>query len=359
MSKIQIRKRLSKEEADLIDRVRAQNKGIVDAADEMQLDPKNVPAGWIKTKGASLYFKNPLAEEDRAENLDLTSIVKTLWPELKSFDHKIKDVQSDCHFDRLVYTDTHIGMCPDQDGNALYPATWSEDDIMNAAHAMINYSAHHRKSPVIYIDDLGDLMDGWDGYTTRGGHKLPQNMSNQEAYNVAVQFKLHIIRYAATHYEKVICRNVCNSNHGGDFDYVVNEAVRMIAETAYSNVKIHNLNDFIDYYTHGKWTFAILHGKDTKHAKKPFPAALNPETKEKLENWLIYNNLLGHGEVEVSKGDSHQMIFDRTTSQYFDYCSYPALSPSSQYIQSNYKKGMRGFVFQNFNEQKTQHEYKF
>ena len=32
----------------------------------------------------------------------------------------------------------------------------------------------------------------------------------------------------------------------------------------------------------------------------------------------------------------------------FDYYNYPAGSPSSQWVQNNFKKGRRGFVIENF-----------
>jgi len=39
------------------------------------------------------------------------------------------------------------------------------------------------------------------------------------------------------------------------------------------------------------------------------------------------------------------MILDYATSDDFDYCNYPAFSPSSEWVQTNFKKGKSGFVF--------------
>jgi len=49
------------------------------------------------------------------------------------------------------------------------------------------------------------------------------------------------------------------------------------------------------------------------------------------------------------------------TSDMFNYYNYPAFSPSSEWVQTNFKKGMSGFEFFNFNEKgnKTHHPYKF
>ena len=64
--------------------------------------------------------------------------------------------------------------------------------------------------------------------------------------------------------------------------------------------------------------------------------------------------------IEFSKGDSHQYVFDNSTSQTYSYCSYPALSPSSEWVQTNFKKGISGFVFFNFYEdRKVLQEYFF
>jgi len=40
-----------------------------------------------------------------------------------------------------------------------------------------------RKGEGSILGGLGDLMDGYNGHTTRGGHELPQNMTNEEAFD--------------------------------------------------------------------------------------------------------------------------------------------------------------------------------
>jgi len=65
--------------------------------------------------------------------------------------------------------------------------------------------------------------------------------------------------------------------------------------------------------------------------------------------------------IEFSKGDSHQKIFDESTSDSFDYYNYPAFSPSSEWVQTNFKIGFSGFEFFNFKKDgsKTHHPLKF
>jgi hypothetical protein len=39
------------------------------------------------------------------------------------------------------------------------------------------------------------------------------------------------------------------------------------------------------------------------------------------------------------------MLFDYCSSDEFDYFNFPAFSPSSEWVQTNFKKGRSGFVF--------------
>jgi hypothetical protein len=39
------------------------------------------------------------------------------------------------------------------------------------------------------------------------------------------------------------------------------------------------------------------------------------------------------------------MLFDYSSSDEFDYFNFPAFSPSSEWVQTNFKKGRSGFVF--------------
>jgi hypothetical protein len=39
------------------------------------------------------------------------------------------------------------------------------------------------------------------------------------------------------------------------------------------------------------------------------------------------------------------MLFDYCSSDEFDYFNYPAFSDSSEWVQTNFKKGRSGFVF--------------
>ena len=254
-------------------------------------------------------------------------------------------------FDRVIYTDVHIGMEPNQNGHALYGGKWNEKTIMKTAKRMVDEILASQESNKLYMDELGDFMDGWDGYTTRGGHKLPQNMDNQKAFDVGIQFKMLLADMLVPHYEYITFNNVCNDNHAGSFGYVVNSAFKQIVELKYKGlVEVNNLRKFIDHYYVGNHAFVITHGKDDKALKFGFKPNLDEKQIEKIDQYLKVNNIYKNAQfIEFSKGDSHQCVFNMAGSDDFDYMNYPALSPSSEWVQTNFKKGRRGFAIQNIN----------
>ena len=216
---------------------------------------------------------------------------------------------------------------------------------------MINHVLENQKSNVLIIDELGDFLDGYDGETVRKGHKLPQNMDNEKAFDVGLYFKVKLVDTLVKHYEKVICNNICNDNHAGSFGYLVNSALEQITRAKYTHVEVNNYRKFINHYFYGNNCFIISHGKDGKNLKFGFKPVLDATQIEKIKNYIDQHYLLREGvKIEFSKGDSHQKIFDETTSESFDYYNYLAFSPASDWVQTNFKKGIRGFEFFNFKE---------
>ncbi|QQO97076.1 calcineurin-like phosphoesterase superfamily domain protein [Cellulophaga phage Nekkels_1] len=263
-------------------------------------------------------------------------------------------------FDRLVYTDVHIGMETNSNGYSLYGGKWNDEEQLKRLDSMINHVLINKKSNTLFIDDLGDFMDGWDAETTRKGHSLPQNMDNEKAFDTGLLFKVKLLDSLASQYSRIIVNNICEDNHSGSFGYVVNSAFKQIIEERYSHITINNVRKFIDHYVYDKNCFIISHGKDSKNLKFGFKPVLDTKQIEKISNYIKEHKLHDYI-IEFSKGDSHQKIFDESTSDDFDYYNYPAFSPSSEWVQTNFKKGFSGFEFFNFKKdgQKVHIPYKF
>ena len=252
--------------------------------------------------------------------------------------------------DRLIYTDVHIGMTPNENGFSLYGGVWNEVELNNSLAEMVTFIIAEQNSNTLIVDDLGDYLDGWNGETVRKGHSLPQNMDNQQMFDVGLRFKVKMIDELVHFYKTIVINNICEDNHAGAFGYVVNSAFKQIVELKYKNVTVNNHRKFINHYFYGKHCFIISHGKDSKNLKFGFKPQLDARQIEKIDQYLKQNGIYKTADfIEFSKGDSHQMLFDYCTSDDFDYMNYPALSPSSEWVQTNFKKGRSGFVFQNFN----------
>lgn len=330
-------------------------KGIDNVAETSDLDLSNVKHGWIKDKNHSVFFTNPKHTEPTFDPdlIDWKEILKPLNISKKDIQYN-EDLSGE--FDRVVYTDTHIGMTPNKDGFSLYGGKWDEEELMSRLNLMLSHILSNQSSNKLILDDLGDFMDGWGGHTVRRQHPLPQNMDDQKAFDVGLSFKLKMIDVLSSYYSEITCNNVCNDNHAGAFGYVVNSAFKEVCKSRYENVDVFNRRKFIEHYKIGKHIFIITHGKDGENLKFGFKPKLDAQQSEKIDNYIKENYLHEKGvDIEFSKGDSHQFIFDLSTSDSFNYFNYPAFSPSSEWVQTNYKKGKSGFVM--FNYFKSQVSY--
>ena len=326
-------------------RILDEHEGLYNATNNLDVPNTATKNMWIKNKEASLFVVNP--NYKKAEDLKIEDInFKELFGKIKPFVYTEKRKVNECLFDRLVYTDTHVGMMVTD--YSLYGGLWNEEELDKMCDKIIEHTIENRKSNILYIDELGDFLDGYDSQTVRKGHHLPQNMDNQKAFDVGLRFKLKLIQSLAPYYDKIICHNVCEDNHAGSFGYILNSAFKTAIEMMLPNVSVINLRKFIEFYKVGKYTFVLSHGKDSVSLKFGFKPKLDKAQENKIDNYIDRNGLKGI--IEFSKGDSHQYLFDSSTAQRFNYYNYPALSPSSSWVQVNFQQGISGFITFNYYE---------
>ena len=293
----------------------------------------------------NIVFKENTLDVESNE-IDFDSIIKKHINPVEVFVSK-KEATRD--FDTLTYSDVHIGMDTNSRGNSMYSTLWNADATIEACNDMILKTVINQNSDLLIIDELGDLLDGYNGKTTRGGHDLPQNMTNEEVFDCALGFKMKLLDSLIGHYKEIRFNNICNDNHAGSFGYFVNSAFKSLAEQKYSNVTVTNYRDFLSHYFVNDVCFVITHGKDDSTLKFGFKPHLDSKQIEKIDQYIKHNNIYGKAKkIIFKKGDSHQTLFDMAGSDDFYYYNYPALSPSSQWVQNNFKKGRRGFVLESF-----------
>jgi hypothetical protein len=252
-------------------------------------------------------------------------------------------------------------MDTDSDNNSMYATKWDKEAIIKSVKQMVSDTIANKDSNTLVIDELGDFLDGFDGYTTRGGHKLPQNMTNEQAFDLGLEVKMMILDSLAPYFETLIFNNICNDNHAGAFGYFVNSAFKQMAEKRYGEkVVVNNHRQFMNHYFMGETCYIISHGKDDKTLKFGFKVQLESKGLEKIDQYCKQNDIYALAKkIVFKKGDSHQALFDMATSDDFFYFNYPALSPSSQWVQNNFKKGRRGFVLETSKDMNIDIKVKF
>jgi hypothetical protein len=245
----------------------------------------------------------------------------------------------------------HVGLDPNPDGKSLfnykYGAKEFNANLDKVYTSVIKEKNLHGKFDILIIDDLGDGLDGWNGETTRRGHKLDQNMNNTEQFKVYVSGKLRLIEslIQADVANKIIVRNVTNDNHSGDFSKTANVAIEMILDRTYDkkNVEFHILNKFMEHFTYGDHTFILTHGKDEKYMFKGLPLDLNDRAIKFIHDYINHYKI-NSKYIHIEKGDLHQIAFKKTKK--FDYRNYMSFAPPSAYVQNNFGDSYSGYSIQ-------------
>ncbi len=361
-----LKSRITPNKREFIETIKKLDKDgeLISTVEKLQSEPIEVPENFelikvstSKTTGQQWLQYAPKKVEDAVNEIDYESIIKKHIKKVNI--KKVKSVKTK-DFDTLTYTDVHVAMETDKYRNSMYAVEWNKKEILKTAELIVNRTIQEKESDILYIDELGDLMDGYNGLTTRGGHSLPQNMTNEEAFDCALSFKMYLVDNLIHHYKKIVCNNICNDNHAGAFGYFVNSAFKNITDLKYKNVKVVNHRKFINHYYVGRIAFVITHGKDDMTLKFGFKPTLKPDAIEKIDQYCKHNNIYKNSDLVIfKKGDSHQALFDMCSSDDFYYFNYPALSPSSQWVQNNFKKGRRGFFNESFKDLDTYLKPKF
>lgn len=304
----------------------------------------NWSVAWLKSKDTSIMVKNPELE---AEVEDYKEIFKDIIDTIKPIDlPKVKISNKKAL--RAVISDAHVGMEANTE-DAVFGFEYNQKVFRN--HLSIVFQSIKDKVDingdfdVIMIDDLGDGLDGFNGETTRGGHKLPQNMSNKDGWKTYVTNKLNmyidIVSLNAA--KKYQFRNVSNCNHAGDWGYTANYAIKMAIESMFDNVEFIILNKHMEHFFYGKHAFLLAHGKDKTNMFKNMPLHLNDKVSNLIRQYIDHYEITSKY-IHVDKGDLHQVGYNREPR--FDYRNYMSFAPPSPWVQANFGVSYCGFSLQ-------------
>lgn len=245
----------------------------------------------------------------------------------------------------LYGSDFHIGA--DVSSNSIYSNDYSFDVVESRLIqvrrlAALKYSQFGVFDTLV-IFDLGDMLDGQNAKTTRGGHLLPQNMNNQEQFDSSILlYKKHISSIVKSGFaENYVFYATCNDNHSGDFSYYALRAIAEWCAAKFPQVKVVIQTKFIDVYEYGEHSFMVTHGKDKLFMKYGMPKYLDKKTEIYIKEYIENHKL--EGNLHFIKGDLHQDCVD--FCNLFRYRNCLSLFGSSEWIHTNIGYGRAGLSY--------------
>lgn len=245
----------------------------------------------------------------------------------------------------MIHTsDKHIGC---KVVNSIYENEYNEGTIEERMTALLKEviyltSVYGRFDKIIF-NDLGDALDGYNGQTTRGGHKLPQNMDNQQQFDVFVRttcdFFDYMVELDLANSYSYICVN--NDNHSSDFAYCANRAIQIFLNCKYPQIEVRLMTKFIEHYTYGNHTFMLCHGKDKEDMKHGMPLKINDKVEKYILQYIDYHKL--EGKLHFIKGDLHSSNTELLRK--FRYVNVLSLFGASKWIHNNFGNSNSGVSF--------------
>lgn len=243
--------------------------------------------------------------------------------------------------------DTHIGSC---NKGALYSKPYNKDvyyDRLKQILTEIKDQANlYKRFDKVTVGSLGDCLNSVNGYTTRGGHQLPENMNPKEQFQVYVE---SMIWFVDEIYKMNISNNiefvsVEGGNHDGYFYHAANQSLRYLFELKYPELNFTLFEKEIDSISYGETELIILHGKDTKNQKHGFPKTLDIKTELFFDNFIKMNRIKKDN-ILVVKGDLHCYASEYSKNNGFKYINVPSIYGGSGWIDSNFGKTQPATIF--------------
>jgi hypothetical protein len=332
-----------------------QNSGILDACENVGVEPTTAPMLWLKTKNESVRVTNPLfvPKQEKEISETITKAIENVISKINTLDYnfKIKPVKSNKKALKVTISDDHVGLEPNPNDLGLFKYEYNAEIYANSYEKVFNsivkeYNTHG-VFDLILLDNLGDEQDGWNGFTTRGGHALPQNMTNAEVFETCVDVKVKMVKslIESEMCKKIVLRKVTNDNHSGDFGHTINIAVKKIINLLYSNdlVEIETLTKFLEHRFYGDHCFILTHGKDAKQMFKGLPLDLNDKTINFVNDYIRFYDIKSKY-IHLEKGDLHRIGYNKCST--FDYRNFMSFAPPSSWVQHNFGDCYSGYSIQ-------------
>lgn len=294
-------------------------------------------AKWIKNKEQSTYLVKKQSETDYKKEFE--QFLNQYNPKEQVTDKPSFKYNSAL----LVYTsDKHIGA--ETKENSLFENKWNKEEFINRmsilAKEIIRLNElYHFESIMIF--DLGDAIDGLNQRTTRGGHVLPQNMSNREVYTTFMEVHQDFFYTLSKHCTECSLSFITagESNHGGDNEWIFNKSLEAVLNLRFPNIQTYIGDKFIEHFEIGDHCFILCHGKDAEDMKFPFPQVLNEKTELYFKKYIDHHRITSKY-IHIIKGDQH--MASSQWGEFFRYKNVLSMYGASKWVQTNFMTNTRG-----------------
>ena len=298
---------------------------------------------WHKTKDFSIQYINKETSLDKESMKDILST----WIESNK-QSIVPLTQENLNTEGVIVTlhlaDMHIGAdC----SNSQYDNDFNIEVLKSRLTKVFTYIKQiPYKIKTLLITDLGDSLDGYNSQTTRGGHRLPQNLNNKQQFIGYMDIMSFVFDNIVSILPNTkILFKATQGNHGGDFEWISQTAFKSYAMFKYPNIDVEVTNKFINHIILDNHCIIFSHGKDDKDRKYGLPLNLDSKTEMFIQDYIDYNKLHNFN-LSFIKGDLHK--YNLNESNRFRYKNCPSLFGSSNWIQNNFgntKWGVTGEIY--------------
>lgn len=235
----------------------------------------------------------------------------------------------------LKVSDAHVGMAAEDN---IFDLGWNTGLLFERSDVLLT-KVDPDASEIVLIFG-GDIADGQNGYTTRGGHKLPQNMKSREQLTWSKDWVLYLLDGITSQTSaKVRVIFVANSNHGGGVLYfATGSIVAAVAPYRYDGqVEFLIQEAFIESHEVGGFSILVTHGYDEQYMKRGWPRFLQKAQMDFIETFIRYR---GVKNPVLVRGDQHQ--YHSIPYPNFHDLMVPAFSNPSSWVSMNFAAIYKG-----------------
>lgn len=287
MSSHSIRKRLKPEEWDLIQ----QYRGIIDASKENNLSPQDVHSGWLKSKNASLYFKNPHYSQTDFEQLK-DQLITELQEYSPTFEKLERKQAKDSHLLVISPADIHIGkLALASETSEVYNHEIAVKLALQCIEGLIQKVSGYNIDKVLLIGGNDIVHVDTPHNTTTSGTKQDVSTMWFEQFQLAKQLYISIIEMlmpiADIHFIH------CPSNHDYATGYFIADVVKTYFKQS-ENITFDTSVSHRKYFRYHNNLIGATHGDGAKESDLPNLMSCESDYWSECKRRYIYTHHIHH-----------------------------------------------------------------